>query len=123
MWGELKTNFYVDGFNLYYGAVRGTPYKWLDLHRLFSLILPKAQINRIRYFTALLVPRASDPDQPQRQQMYIRALNTLPNLSVHYGSFMVNATMMPLFSPPSTGPRSVRVWKTEEKGSDVNLAT
>jgi hypothetical protein len=27
----LRTNVYVDGFNLYYGCLKGTPYKWLDL--------------------------------------------------------------------------------------------
>ena len=24
-----RTHVYVDGFNLYFGALRGTPYKWL----------------------------------------------------------------------------------------------
>jgi type I restriction enzyme M protein len=28
----MRTFVYVDGFNLYYGAVRGTPFKWLNLH-------------------------------------------------------------------------------------------
>jgi hypothetical protein len=27
----LKTRVYIDGFNLYYGLLRGTPHKWLDL--------------------------------------------------------------------------------------------
>ena len=35
----MRTIVYVDGFNLYYGAVRGTPYKWLDLRALFTRIL------------------------------------------------------------------------------------
>jgi hypothetical protein len=26
----MRTWEYVDGFNLYYGAVKGTPYKWLN---------------------------------------------------------------------------------------------
>ena len=30
---------------------------------------------------------------------------------------------MPLVAPPPGGPRTVEVIKTEEKGSDVNLAT
>ncbi len=55
--------------------------------------------------------------------MYIRALETIPNLSVHYGVFLVNKIMMPLVIPPAGGPITVEVWKTEEKGSDVNLAT
>jgi hypothetical protein len=31
----MRTVVYVDGFNLYYGALRGTPFKWLDLYGLF----------------------------------------------------------------------------------------
>ena len=30
---------------------------------------------------------------------------------------------MPLHPPPATGPKTVQVMKSEEKGSDVNLAT
>ena len=32
-------------------------------------------------------------------------------------------TRMPLHPPPATGPKTVQVMKSEEKGSDVNLAT
>ena len=35
-WGQMKTVVYVDGFNLYYGLLRGTAFKWLDLYRLFQ---------------------------------------------------------------------------------------
>ena len=27
----MRTFVYVDGFNLYYGVLKGTPWKWLDL--------------------------------------------------------------------------------------------
>lgn len=30
---RLDTHVYIDGFNLYYGLLKGTPYKWLDLGR------------------------------------------------------------------------------------------
>lgn len=30
---------YVDGFNLYYGALKGTPHRWLDLATLADLLL------------------------------------------------------------------------------------
>ena len=32
----MRTRVYVDAFNLYYGALRGTPYKWLDLDALYQ---------------------------------------------------------------------------------------
>ena len=119
----MKTNVYVDGFNLYYGCIKGTPYRWLDLAKLCALLLPAHDINRIRYFTALLDARPDDPQQPQRQQIYLRALQTIPNLSIHYGHFLSNIIRMPLAHPIPNGPRTVEVVKTEEKGSDVNLAT
>jgi len=118
----LKTNVYVDGFNLYYG-VKDTPYKWLDLSRLCRLVLPKSQIHRIRYFTARVRAAPGDPQKPQRQSTYIRALETIPNLSVHYGQFLSHPVRMALANAPPNGPQTVEVIKTEEKGSDVNLAT
>ncbi len=47
----MKTNVYVDGFNLYYGSLKDTPYRWLDIAALCANILPNNIINRIRYFT------------------------------------------------------------------------
>lgn len=118
----MKTNVYVDGFNLYYGAVKDTPYKWLDLHKLCTLIFPKNKIHRIRYFTALVRDTTADPTKSQRQQTFIRALETLPGLTVHYGSFLASKARMPLVRP-LPGRRTAHVVKMEEKGSDVNLAS
>ena len=35
----MRTFVYVDGFNLYYGALKSTSSKWLDLPALFAKIL------------------------------------------------------------------------------------
>jgi len=102
---------------------KDTPYKWLNIAKLCSLLLPNHNINRIRYFTALVRARPDDLQQPQRQQTYIRALKTISNLSVHYGHFLTNIKRLPLANPSKDGPRTVEVLYTEEKGSDVNLAT
>ena len=67
-----RTSVYVDGFNLYYGAVRRTPYKWLNLRRLCELLLPQNDVTAIRYFTALVTGPPNDPTKPQRQQTFIR---------------------------------------------------
>jgi len=117
-----KTYVYVDAFNLYFGAVRGTPYKWLDLHALCKRLLPKNDVVCIKYFTAKVQPRPGDPGQPTRQETYLRALRTIPNLEIHYGHFLSNTTLMPLADPQPGQPATVKVIKTEEKGSDVNLA-
>jgi len=119
----LRTNVYVDGFNLYYGALRKTPYRWLDLNALFKALLPKNEIQEIKYFTALVSARPNDPNQPVRQQLYLRALESFPNISVHLGHFLVHEVSMPLVVAPGEQQRYAKVIKTEEKGSDVNLAT
>ena len=119
-----KTNVYVDGFNLYYGCVKGSPFKWLDLAQLSAKLLPAAhQIHRIRYYTARVRGLPTDPDVPTRQQIYLRALATIPNLTIAYGHFLTSTVRMPLAHPTPSGPATVAVIKTEEKGSDVNLAS
>lgn len=116
----MKINVYVDGFNLYYGAIKKTPYRWLDLLAMCQLLFPNDQINKIKYFTARVSARPTDPDQPIRQATYWRALQTISNLSIIEGSFLVKPVMMPVAN--TIPQRYERVIKTEEKGSDVNLA-
>jgi hypothetical protein len=53
---------------------------------------------------------------------YLRALQTIPNLTIHTGHYLSNRVRMRLANPPPAGPATVEVIKTEEKGSDVNLA-
>lgn len=126
-----RVNIYVDGFNLYYGCCKATPYKWLDLAALAGQLLPGANIQRIRYFTADVNPDPSDPDQLVRQQTYLRALRTLPNLTIKKGFFLTKPSkkrrVYPLYGPnpkiPNPANYPISVWKVEEKGSDVNLAT
>ena len=119
----VKTNVYVDGFNLYYRALRDTPFRWLDLRKLSEVLFPQDTINQVCYFTALLDARPSDPSQPQRQQVYLRALATLPNLEVYCGTFRSRTKFRPLANPIAGMPGVVRVRDSEEKGSDVNLVT
>lgn len=119
----MRVNVYVDGFNLYYGALKGTPYRWLDLYTLSCKLFPRDGVSRIRYFTALVNPTTGDPQKPQRQQAFIRALQTIPCLSIHYGRFLSRPRRMRLVNPIAGVPPLVDVIYTEEKGSDVNLAS
>ena len=116
----MKVYVYVDGFNLYYRGLKGTPHRWLNLVELAkSLLDPADTVELVRYFTARVGARAGDPDAPRRQQIYFSALQTLPNVIFHYGRFLAKTKRRPLVSDPS---RFVEVHDTEEKGSDVNLA-
>jgi len=61
----LRTRVHVDGYNLYYGCVRKTPYKWLDIRALAEQILATIRLDvdgvpatlgleplAVKYFTA-----------------------------------------------------------------------
>ena len=118
----MQTNVYIDGFNLYNLAVKGGAYKWLDLVMLAKALVPTHDVHRVRYFTAYVFNR-TDSNQRRRQLTYLRALRTLPGVSVHRGQFRERKIRRPLVIAPSVGSRFVEVFDTEEKGSDVNLAT
>lgn len=117
---------YVDGFNLYRRALKGTPFKWLDLVALSAELLDEYDVILVRYFTAHISPMPNDPSQGQRQQAYLRALKVSDKITIHLGKFRSDARLMPLhpweFNVDGR-PKTVKVKKTEEKGSDVNLAT
>ena len=71
----------------------------------------------------MVANRPGDPTQAQRQQAYLRALQTVPDLTIHFGHLLSKTKRRPLAQVPQTGPRTVEVLDTEEKGSDVNLAS
>ena len=115
----MKTNIYIDGLNLYYRAVQGTPNKWLNIVKLFQEKYPENNIHKIKYFTSIVQSRDDDPSKPERQQIYLRALQTFPQIEIIKGRFQTSTVRMPLAHPPHD---TVEVLRTEEKSSDVNLA-
>lgn len=132
-------NIYVDGFNLYHGCFDDAanrdnraawrPYRWLDLDALSARLFPGYKVTRIRYFTALVNPMPDNLQNQVRQQAYIRALETIPHLTVHYGRFFTTRKTRPLADMTVKGPIAATPLKTavviqrEEKGSDVSLAS
>lgn len=118
---------YIDGFNMYYGSVKETQYKWLNLLAMCQILLPGRTIKKIRYFTAEIKAQKHDIDAPVRQKEYLKALATIPNFFIHYGSFVERPQKRPIYPleypDPSSPPKLVRILRTEEKRSDVNLAT
>jgi NYN domain len=118
-----RTSVYIDAFNLYFGAIKDTPHRWLNIHAMCQAYLPHNDITAIKYFTAKISARPNDLQQPIRQQTYLRALATLPELEIIYGHYLSHVVRARLANPPPGGPATVEIIKTEEKGSDVNLAT
>ena len=119
----VRTNFYIDGFNLYHRALKDTQYRWLDLFKVCQSLARVHEVHRIRYFTALVIPRANNPNSQRRQRVYIRALETIPCLSVHFGQFRPRRKVRPLASSAPGQPEFVEILDSGEKGTDVNLAT
>lgn len=92
----MRTRVYVDGFNLYYGALKGTQFKWLNLVDIARHVLPAAHtIDKVIYFTAR-VSGISNRRAPGRQQVYLNALNTLPEIEIQFGSFLAKTAWRPL---------------------------
>lgn len=123
----MITNVYIDGFNLYYGGLKGTPYKWLDVSAMCRLLLPDRSIGIIRYFTSRVETQPHNEQDRDRQDAYFRALQTDSAISMHWGRFVSRRAVYPAYPLvyPETGgpPQMTRIWRTEEKRSDVNLAT
>ena len=138
----MRAIVYIDGFNLYY-SIRYTPFRWLNPSALTTHLFPTLDVQRIKYFTAPVKPHQDDAGAKTRQDIYVRALKTLaPHLEIHEGHFIRKKKRMALVLPEDTeerrglmhealddprilapGTPKVEVWKTEEKGSDVNLAS
>src|SRR5438105_7620617 len=97
----MRTYVYVDGFNLYYGGLKDTKYKWLDLKALFTGILrAQNQIQKIKYYTARVSARPDDLDAPTLQDIYLRALELyIPELTIVEGRFLQKQVMMKLAVP------------------------
>lgn len=129
----MRTFVYIDGFNLYYRMQKDKPHlKWVNpLLMAANALDPRHHITRVNYYIARVSARAHDPQAPARQATYLNALSTVPEVRIHEGSFMTSEPWMvlavPLQAKPTTydwtlpGPEMVKVIKTEEKGSDVNL--
>lgn len=106
---------------MYYGCLKGSPFKWLDLRALFSNLLDSShQIQKIKYYTAHISSREGNNDSRLRQKYYLQAIATaIPELEIYYGHYLTHEISAKVVNPP---PNFIKVYKTEEKGSDVNLA-
>lgn len=110
-----RTRVYIDGFNFYYGAVRGGPHKWLDLEQLCLRLRTDDDVVRIHYFTALV-----DGPRGARQRAFLEALGTRPRIAITLGQFKWKILTCENARCPFTGDRTFT--KPEEKRTDVGIA-
>ena len=101
----MPTNVYIDGLNLYYGALKDSAYRWLDIRKFAAALVPQEEIKTVSYFTARMGVENGDGSKRQRQDVYLRALDSLRGVEIQ------------------TGIHRRRGASWEEKKTDVNIAT
>jgi len=105
---------YIDGFNLYFGlkSKNWKCYYWLDIPQLAKQMLLKHQkLASTKYFTARI---KAPHDKVVRQNTFIEALQTLPNLMVIEGKYQFESRTCYRCGKEDNVPR--------EKMTDVNIA-
>lgn len=125
----MRTIAYVDGYNLYHGRLKHTPFKWLDLRGLLISILrvqnPSGEIVAVKLFTANIKARFARLGQQSviAQNTYYRAL-TSRGVQIIYGRFALAQERVPRYEEgrPLNRDDRVEVWVLGEKQTDVQLA-
>jgi uncharacterized LabA/DUF88 family protein len=110
-----RSTIHVDGFNLYYGALKGTKFKWLNIEHLFRRIRQHDKIQRIYYYTAQV-----DAPQSADQEAYLAALSTRKLITIVEGRFKTREVRCRVKACNHGGSRMFR--SPEEKRTDVNIA-
>jgi uncharacterized LabA/DUF88 family protein len=108
---------YIDGFNLYFGmrSKGWRRYYWLDVHGLsHALLKPNQELAAAHYFTARIRANGRNVDDMRRQSLYIEALQTLPDTTLHFGHY--------LDKPRQCRQCGAQWMDYEEKMTDVNIA-
>lgn len=122
---------YIDGYNLYYSRLRGTPFKWLDLVALFRdqvmrAQAPEAHVVAVKYFTAPALAKFATHGAAAviAQNEYHRALKARHGdlLAIISGYHVVQNVHMLAHQEPPDKNQKVAVWRVEEKQTDVNIA-
>ena len=120
---------YVDGFNLFYGLLKGTRDLWLDpVEFVRRLLREDHDIQKVKYFSAPLKTYPYDRDAVESQNAYFQALSILSKVELILGFYSKNPTYFPAYDEScrkceKAKDGMVRVVKLEEKRSDVNIAT
>lgn len=101
----MRTVVYIDGYNLYYGLLRKTSLKWLDLFALFRDHVLDPDVELVQVLQAL---RKMYPEQ----------------IAIIEGKIIASTPFQRLVKPIPEAPtlERVQVYDFNEKKTDVNLA-
>lgn len=127
---SLRTACFVDGYNLFYGLLANTEYKWLDMPALLSHIIkvenPTFQPEVFKYFTSGVKPKLATrgTKSVEAQNSYIRALKA-HDVEITMGRHTLEPARAPRYDGKGTQPsrqNQLDIWKLEEKETDVSIA-
>ncbi len=125
----MQTAFFIDGYNVFYGLLTGTPYKWLNLPSLLKDVVhendPRSQVAEVHYFTSPVQPSLATRglQSKQAQDTYVRALKAY-GVQVHWGRHRLDHRKAPRFisrAMPASRTDQVDIWNLEEKETDVRI--
>ena len=105
---------YIDGFNFYYGVMKGSNDKWLDLEYYFRLLRQNDDLQKIYYFTAKVSGNAQ-----LRQEIYFQALQTSNLIQIIFGLYKSRQRKCRVASCSNLQKKYADY---EEKRTDVNIA-
>jgi 6-hydroxy-3-succinoylpyridine 3-monooxygenase len=109
-----RSIIYIDGFNFYYGVMKDSNDKWLNLEHYFRLLRQDDDIQKIYYFTAKV-----SGDAQVRQETYFQALQTLKSIKIVFGLYKSRQRKCKVSS--CSNPKK-NYADYEEKRTDVNIA-
>lgn len=125
---------YLDGYNFYYGCLRNGEHKWLDIVQLFKGILhahdPNIELIKVKYFTSPALARYArhGVESEQSQTVYHNALKQLYKKKIFeiiLGKHELEQVNLPKAikgCKKIDRNMPVRVWKTVEKKTDIQLS-
>ena len=123
-----NTIVYIDGYNLYYGLLKGTSYKWLDLARFAKELVGEGHnVMAVKYFTSWVKPHPYDLATVERQNLYLQAVAGTGVVKTTLGFYSKRKKLLPAVeesckSCPSAEGGFVRAVVLEEERTDVNMA-
>ncbi len=87
---QKRAIFYIDGFNFYYLALKAKPqYKWLNPKALADgIVHDDTTVACVKYFSAPVSAKISQTAH-KNQNVYLRALRTIPAIDIILGKFVV----------------------------------
>lgn len=118
---------YVDGLNLYrYLQATYPGSQRVDLVKLCSELFPAFSVTAIKYFTAIMKTLDGSAEPSIKQKLYLEKLKQSdPRISIHLGRMRIDTRIYP--QAPKTldslgKHQTVKIFKFEEKETDVNIA-